>query len=332
MVAQIDSNYRLHGYGRVLRRLSSYGLFEGRPATTKGQWLNPLVFAWLRTLAGLPGDPAVERPVFITGLGRSGTTILGVLLSLHREVGFLNEPKAMWHVIDPRQDVNGNYGGRDVRYRLEAAHVTPEIAARARRVFGRYLGVVGAKRVVDKYPELIFRVDYVKGIFPDARFVFIYRNGVDACQSIVKWSERLGVQRGGELEDWWGRNDSKWHNMWRELIAPDPRYAAVVALGRENVDHANRAALEWVITMREGLAQAERFPADVAKIRYEDLLAEPEKALRDLMSACGLAHDEAVLDYARKSLYDNPAKPLPALMPAVQQLFDETMTMLGYAN
>lgn len=330
MVAQIDGQYRRYGLGRSLRRLTSYGLFEGRPATTKGQWFNPLVFSWLRALAACPGTPRVDRPVFITGLGRSGTTILGVLLSLHSEVGFLNEPKAMWHVIDQRQDVNGNYGGRNVKYRLGSADVTNEIISRAHKVFGRYLLTVGARRLMDKYPELIFRVEYVRKIFPDARFIFIYRNGIDACQSIVKWSERLGVERDGHLEDWWGRDDSKWRTMWGELIQPDPAYAAVAALGAERIDHANRAALEWVITMREGLVQAAKHPDCVTKIRYEDLLTHPRPELGRLLDECGLVREDSVFEYAEKSLYDNPAKPLPALIPEVQALFDDTMNALGY--
>ncbi len=102
MIAQIDREYLSYGFARTARRLASYGLYEGRPLTTKGRFINPLVFTWLNILAALPGEPVVRQPIFITGLGRSGTTILGILLSVHREVGYLNEPKALWHVIDPR--------------------------------------------------------------------------------------------------------------------------------------------------------------------------------------------------------------------------------------
>jgi hypothetical protein len=330
VVAQIDRDYVSHGYARVARRISSYGLFEGRPATTKGQWFNPLVFGWLRTLANLPGQPGVEKPVFITGLGRSGTTILGVLLSLHREVGFLNEPKAMWHVIDPRQDVNGNYGGVGVRYRMEASDVTPEVALTAHRVFGRYLACVGAHRLVDKYPELIFRVPYLRAIFPDARVVFIYRSGVDACQSIVKWSQRLGRESNEGTEDWWGRNDSKWRNLWAELVAADSRYEEVANIDPMTIDHANRAALEWIVTMREGMAREAAAPGSLIRIRYEDLLARPEEELSRLLSACDLPRDDAVFEYAKKRLYDNPAKSMPQLLPPVRRWFDETMADLGY--
>ena len=275
MIAQIDREYLRHGVARTVRRIASYGLYEGRPLTTKGRFINPLVFAWLNTLATVPGLPKVSQPVFITGLGRSGTTILGILLSLHKQVGYLNEPKALWHVIDPRQDINGNYSGNGARFRLGSEEVTPEIVQRAQRLFARYLTFTGAQRVVDKYPELIFRVDYVRSIFPDAKIIFITRSGADAVPSVVKWSERLGVKSGEHTDDWWGRDDIKWHYMCHQLILGDPTYEAIWPLATPDLDHANRAALEWIITMREGLAQSRRHADAVARIAYEDMLADP---------------------------------------------------------
>lgn len=330
LVAQIDRPYLRLGAGRTLRRLLSYALFEGRPATTRGQWFNPVVFAWLRVLAAIPGRPTVDRPLFITGLGRSGTTILGMVLSVHADAGFLNEPKAMWHLIDPRQDVNGNYGSSRPRYRLQADDVDADMRQRAHRLFGRYLQGVGARRVVDKYPELIFRIEYVRALFPDARFVFIYRNGIDACQSIVKWSERLGRETNHGLEDWWGRNDCKWHTLWQELVLGDPAYADLAALPADALDHANRAAVEWVVTMREGMAQCQRHPDRILKLRYEDLLAEPSGQLERLLAHAELRDDGDVLRYAEGRLHENPAKLLPTLLPPVRRWFDRTMSELGY--
>jgi hypothetical protein len=44
-------------------------------------------------------------PVFIIGCGRSGTTILGQVLSAHPEVYYLFEPYHLWAAIDPMTDV-----------------------------------------------------------------------------------------------------------------------------------------------------------------------------------------------------------------------------------
>ncbi|MDD5363770.1 MAG: sulfotransferase [Gallionellaceae bacterium] len=330
MIAQMDRDYLASGVGLAARRLASYLLYEGRPLTTKGRFINPMVFAWLNTLAALPGELAVDRPVFITGLGRSGTTILGILLSLHQQVGYLNEPKALWHVIDPRQDINGNYASAGGRYRLGAADATPAMGQRARRLFARYLKLTGSDRVVDKYPELIFRVGYVRELFPDAKFIFITRSGADAVPSVVKWSERLGVKSGEHIDDWWGRNDIKWHYLREQLLLGNPEYEAVWPLATAGLDHANRAALEWIVTMREGLAQEQRHPGTVVRVAYEGLLENPVVELERLQRICGLEPDPLVADYAQKRLYDNPAKGWPELHPAVDILFRETMTKLGY--
>ena len=332
MIAQIDREYLTYGLGRAVRRIASYSLYEGRPLTTKGRFINPLVFAWLRMLAALPGTSRVDRPIFITGLGRSGTTILGILLSLHRDVGYLNEPKAIWHVIDPRQDINGNYSTTGARFRLSENDVNLDMLLRAHRLFARYLALTGANRVVDKYPELIFRVPYVRKIFPDAKFVFITRNGQDAVPSVVKWSERLGIKSGSHTDDWWGRDDIKWHYLRQQVILANPAYEAVWPVTTADLDHANRAALEWIVTMREGLTQERLFPEAVIRISYEMLLNNPITELEKLQNVCGLTPDSAVTEYAKKRLYENPAKGSLTLLPEIAVLFNETMGQLGYAS
>ena len=260
MVAQIDAKYRSYGAAKTFRRFVSYALFEGRPHTTKGQWFNPVVFALMGTLKRIPSNSPLDRPIFITGLGRSGTTILGLLLSVHRNVGYLNEPKAIWKTIDSRSDVVGDYAHEGGQFRLTAAAAGATEQRVANRIFGHYLTMVRSSRLVDKYPELIFRIDYVRRLLPEARFVFISRNGADAVYSIDLWSKRLGTRTDTQSEDWWGRNDIKWNNLWEELIEPDAYFESVTNLDRAGLDHVNRAALEWIVTMREGLEQMARQP------------------------------------------------------------------------
>ncbi len=177
MIAQLDPLYIQMRPWKLWSRLVSYCLFEGRPLTTRGRWVNPLVFSLFAIEKRLPQIKRVEKPVFILGTGRSGTTILGMVLSMHREVGFLNEPKALWHAIHPGEDLIGSYALGAANYRLAADEATPKRILYAHRLFGAYLATSLARRVVDKYPELIFRVPFVKAIFPDAKFLFLVRNG-----------------------------------------------------------------------------------------------------------------------------------------------------------
>src|SRR5947209_17022299 len=101
-------------------------MLEGRSLTTHGRWINPLVFAHLTFEKHLPQLKEVEKPIFIVGMGRTGTTILGLLLSIHRDVGFLNEPKALWHVAYPYEDVNGNFSRAASKFHLAAEDATEE--------------------------------------------------------------------------------------------------------------------------------------------------------------------------------------------------------------
>ncbi|HFD32428.1 MAG TPA: sulfotransferase [Gammaproteobacteria bacterium] len=332
MVAQVDKEYANYGYGKLIRRLISYTLFEGRPHTTKGQWFNPVVFFILRILTALPGCPKLKQPIFITGLGRSGTTILGILLSLHEDVGFLNEPKAIWRIIDPKHDINGDYVSSGGIFRLKKDATNEHARKTAHRIFGRYLSIVQAKRLVDKYPELIFRVEYLLALFPDAKIIFISRNGVDATHSIALWSKRLGVEVNGRVDDWWGRGDIKWTYLREQIILQDADYTSVREVANEDLDHVNRAALEWIITMREGLKCLREHPDSIIHVQYEKLTVSPEIEISRLLKQCNLSQDSAVISHAKKKLYKNKLKKKPNLLAPIQILFDETMAELGHSS
>jgi hypothetical protein len=301
MVAQIDKAYIRTRPSRLWPRLLSYVLFEGRPLTTKGRWFNPVVLGLARLLRKLPALCRVDTPVYILGAGRSGTTILGIVLSMHRGVGFLNEPKAVWAVLHPGEDLIGSYNRSPARYRLGTDDATPAIIRGAQRVFGGYLRLAGAHRLVDKYPELIFRTEFVRAIFPDARFLFLSRSGVATCGSIRQWSERLGTEVGGETHDWWGADDRKWHLLVDQIVAEHVDLAAHIdEMGQLNQE--GRAAVEWIVTMREGLRLLADDPEGTLHVPYEALCMDPRGWGERLQKFIGLTSDKVFEDYVESTL------------------------------
>lgn len=329
MIAQLDDRYLRLRPWKVWSRLWGYGMFEGRPLTTKGQWINPIVFAQFAITRRMPQLRRVEKPVFILGTGRSGTTVLGMVLSMHRHVGFLNEPKALWHSIHPEEDLIGSYSDGAAHYRLGAEEATPARVRGMHRLFGAYLAVGLSRRLVDKYPELVFRVPYVEKLFPDARFLFLVRNGWGTCQSIFKWSERLGFQEHGEVHDWWGRNDRKWRLLVEQVIPEHddlaPHQAEIAAI----TNHVDRAAVEWIVTMREGLTLSGR--SNVLTVRYEELCEKPESTLSVLREFLELDTDPTFMEYGKETLRPTRTVPPLALNPLIARPFQETMERLGYA-
>ncbi len=330
MIAQLDKDIIKMRPFLVPRRLVSYALFEGRPLTTRGQWINPLLFALFRLVKRFPPLKRVQKPVYILGTGRSGTTILGVLFHMHRQCGFLNEPKAMWHAIYPHEDLVGSYSRGEVRYRLEEADATPEVMETARRLFGFYLFQTGARRVVDKYPEMIFRIPFLRAIFPDARLVFLARNGLDTLRSIASWSGTHTSQVETETHDWWGVDNRKWKLMVEQVAAQDKLLSPHIEVISTFTRHEDMAAVEWILTMREGLRWMESLSGAVHLVRYEELVRDPDGSLSRLLDFCELPRDEVMLGYARKVLSPPPPKRPVTLHPAILSAFDETMSAMGY--
>lgn len=330
MPAQLDSVYMRSGPKRVLPRLLCYSLFEGRPLTTRGRWVNRVVFALFDRLKKMPPFRKVERPVFIIGMGRSGTTILGVIFSMHSRVAFLNEPKALWHAVHPYEDLVGSYSPGTAKYRLEGGDATPEAINAAHRLYGACLAVTFSQRVVDKYPELVFRIPFVKGIFPDARFVFLVRNGLDACRSITAWSKRFGTRQAGERHDWWGVDGRKWRLLVDQVAATDPQLREMLPEIYGFSRDEDKAAVEWIVTMREGVQQCAELGDQARMIRYEDLVAQPKKVFGELLEFCYLPRESSVLEYASEVLRPVRHNRTITLHPVLQPIFYQTMDSLEY--
>lgn len=332
MVAQLDSLYLRTSPRKTFVRLLSYAFFEGRPLTTKGQWINPLILTLFNFQKRLSQLKEVQKPIFIIGTGRSGTTILGTLLSMHKDIGFLNEPKALWHSIYPKEDLAGSYSRGAAQYRLTANDATSEVQQAAHRLFGAYLAFSGSQRVVDKYPELVFRVPFVQALFPDAKFIFLVRNGWDTCQSIEGWSQRLGVETKMETHDWWGADNRKWKLLWDQIISIDPDFQELRLEQNQLENPLDMATLEWIVAMREGLRFFNQVPDCMHMLHYEDLVSDTQQSLSQLLEFCELSPDFRFMDYALQKLSPAPAKNTYEMHPRLQRLFSETMTDLGYTT
>lgn len=330
MPAQLDRAYLAARPSKALERLLAAGVFEGRPLTARARWLNPLTCAAIASARALPALASVRAPLFVIGTGRSGTTWLAKVLSLHPEVGFLNEPKALWHAAIPDEDLVGSYTRGPARLALDERDASP----RARRVlahgYGAFLRLTRSRRVLDKYPELVFRVECVRALFPDARFLLLVRHGADTCRSVAAWSARHA--RGGrELHDWWGRDGRKFRVLVEQGAAREPdlgRAVGLVTLARQE----DRAALEWLLAMRAGLGAARRHPHSVLVLRYESLAARPREALASVLAFADLTPDERLLAYAERSATPRPAGAPLELAEALRAPFADTLRALGYPS
>lgn len=228
-------------------------------------------------------------------MGRSGTTLLGQIVAAHPSVGFLNEPKAMWHRIRPDEDIIGSYAPLGTgRLYLNENDADPGAVQRAHAVFSWYLRMSRSRRVVDKYPALVYRTRFVRAIFPDARFLIAIRSPDRVLSSVAAWSD--SHERDGA--SWWGARDQKWKLIWREAVEGREGNSDIGALdlGGETDDYV-RAAVEWLVTAREGLELARRDPLAMV-VRYEDLVLGPRPTVARILDFCGLPSSPRTERYA----------------------------------
>jgi hypothetical protein len=330
MIAQLDRTFVQVAPGRAVSRIVGYSFFEGRPATTRGRWWNPVVFGNLRLAATGVGE-RVDRPIFIVGMGRSGTTLLGRILAAHPSVGFLNEPKAMWHVIRDDEDIIGSYGTPHTgRLYLGAEDANSDVQHRARALFAWYLRATRSKRLIDKYPELIFRHAFVREIFPDARFLVAVRSPWSTLKSVATWSKSHTTDDA----DWWGIKDQKWNILWRQGVVERAANADLVALDLAGErDSYVRAAIEWIVTMREAVSVATCDPM-AQIIRYEELVQHPRDVIRDALGFCQLPGSPRTEEYASaivspKGEGEYKSSPSMCLPHSLSNAIDETWARLG---
>ncbi len=331
MIAQLDPDYIRTRPTKALSRVIAHLLLQGRPLTTAMRWLNGPLLAQYRLAMRLPMPQIVEKPVFVLGTGRSGTTILGKVMGMHKDLLFLNEPKALWHAACPIDDVMGNYQLGEARYALDETHADSDTARAIRRLYSYALCITNSGRVLDKYPEMIFRVPFVRTIFPDAKLLLLVRNGYDALRSITTWSEKAGRETEQGLEDWWGLDRRKWNLLVRDVVAQDEALADRAEAIGKLTRHEDMAAVEWVVTMRTALRLMEASPESLHVVRFESLCTEPERELLEACAFCELELDQTFIDYAKRTLSPVPARAVTQLDPLIEDVFNDTMRRLDYA-
>lgn len=328
MVAQLDRAFIGLSKRKTITRLISYLLYEGRPLTTRGRWINSAIKTLLSIQVRQKSFRPVRAPIYIVGIGRSGTTVLGTTLAMHRDVGFLNEPKAMWSFIYPEEDLTGSYRSVPGEYALNETHASGGVRQDARRLFSSYLKHTGSARLVDKYPEMIFRTEFIRAIFPDARFIFLYRNGWDVCRSIKIWSDIKGVTTDGRRQDWWGLEDRKWRLLCEQVVAADDVLGAHADSIAAYVNPQHRAAVEWIVSMKRGLTLTGQ--DTVLQLGYEDYVSSPG-VREQVLAFCGLEPDDNYRDYCGAVLKKREPRPAFSLPDEIEGEFLRLMDCLGYA-
>jgi hypothetical protein len=142
-------------------------------------------------------EPARHRLVFVGGLHRSGTTLLGRLLAEHPEAsGFggtgapADEGQHLQDVYPPARA----YGGVGRFAFAAGAHMTetdalvsPETAERLMAQWAPHWDLT-RRVLVEKSPPNLIRTRFLQALYPEASFVMLVRHPVAVALATQKWS------------------------------------------------------------------------------------------------------------------------------------------------
>jgi LPS sulfotransferase NodH len=253
----------------------------------------------------------VSYPIFIIGCPRSGTTILGEFFANSKNCDYYNEID-IWNTYKPKNmeishtmekiisitrknaTVSMFFKGlriatRDLcqflkitrkdfddkkGQRLDENDVTHKITDVARSFLsGKYL-------VVKTTPNSL-RIPFLRKMFPDAKFIHIVRDGRDVTCSLMNSPSNI-----------------LWSYIkppgWKEI---KKKYKAI-----------QRCAWQWKTTIDIINSDRSQVPDnDFIEIKYEELIAEPEKIIQQLFGKLGIDFEESHKQLCKK--VQNKIKP-----------------------
>ncbi len=223
-----------------------------------------------------------ERPIFIIGSERSGTTLVLAILACHPRIAV---PEVTWYYprFRPYLHTFGDlgiienfnalahemaYGLRVPFWRMPDANPATfgnEIAARAAEIepsfagvfaamFERYAKHVKKPRWGEKTPGNVFYIDRILEDFPDAQFVYIYRDCRDASAEFIE--SQFGPTNAYTAAVMW-RDGQQAVKPFRETLSPD----------------------QWF------------------NIRYEEFVRDPVNHLKSMCAFLGEDYDDALMEY-----------------------------------
>lgn len=271
-----------------------------------------------------PAGSQASGVCFLVGCGRSGTTILGRVLGAHPMVRFVNDRFQLWIEPFPFADIWGlrvDEPGNAARVVL-----TAEDAARApleaRQQFLRELTRLrhGRAVVVEKLAINAFRLGFVRALVPDARVIWIIRDGVDVARSIARRIE-AGL--------WLGRDDRKW-----SYLVALARQRGLGAIASRCATPYEMGLLEWRLSVEAVRSYVDEHGEEgLSRVRYERLLEDPGGEADRLAAWLGLPPSEAMRRFAMEQVIRRAAPSRPEGPPAATEtIAGELLRQLGYAS
>lgn len=195
-------------------------------------------------------------PVFIIGMGRSGTHLLAGALAGHPQVRATIEKQPIFGLATEIALFEGR---------------RPELLPQLFAAYRKEISETTVPIYLDKSQKALWCALELKRQFPDARFISIERNPYPCVASWLK-----GIP-------FWHK-DGDWKRVSRAFLGIDD----VAAAHYESFPMAKRIAMRWMANNRRIMALEEGLGRDLFQIWYEDIVEHTWSSLHKLECFLGL--------------------------------------------
>jgi Sulfotransferase family len=181
-----------------------------------------------------PGPPA---PIFIIGCGRSGTTLLRMMLDSHARLSCGEETKFLQdleRLLTSHWPLLATYG-------LERGWWLERIRGFYTGFQAEYLARRGKQRWAEKSPGYTLHLDFINELFPDAQYVHLIRDGRDVVASYRdRWGYRAALRAANSIWPAFVRTArafgaslpaERYHELRYEALVADPEATMRALLG-----------------------------------------------------------------------------------------------------
>jgi Sulfotransferase family/Aspartyl/Asparaginyl beta-hydroxylase/SEC-C motif len=270
-----------------------------------------------------------DRPLIILTAPRSGSTLLFETLQQSNTLYTIGGESH--GIIEAQSSLNPASGEIDSN-RLDETHANAATITRIRDQFSRYLRDASGRppsamaksiRLLEKTPKNALRIPFLEKLFPESRYVFLYRDPREAISSIMDCWRNGGWVTYSMLEGWPG--------PWSFLLPPNWQRLKGSPL-------AEIAAFQWCEANQFILNDLKRLDASRwIPLQYDEFLNTPARCTSRIANFAEIPFDgglrartESSLPHSRLTLTPpspdkwrkNEAKMLPYLDRALL-LYDD---------
>jgi hypothetical protein len=289
----------------------------------------------------------LKPPIIILGNSRSGTTVLQKVMSMHPDVAEWYEPNTLWLYADPGRQHD----------EFNETDATDRVKRYIRDQFLKHQKQHGNRIVLEKTPQNILRIPYVRAIFPEAHFIFIVRSPFSFISSVeLKWQRT--ITGGGIIRRLKHTPVAQLHYYaWRYLVQQfekrilrriylstwGPRYKGIYE-DLKTHDLLTVIARQWAVCSKKAEHDLALFgDGQILRLRYEDFVDDPVADMERICAHCNLEMTDDMVKATRETVKSdrkfkwqrfNPqdlAQILPELKDEMQRLGYEVPVEISQA-